>query len=42
VIAGQLLKLAEIAVRHDDNKRHIEGLVAAHERLWELKHRSSG
>jgi hypothetical protein len=33
-----LLHIAEYVVRRDPKKPHLEGLVAAHERLWQLRH----
>lgn len=43
-LASQLLHLIEKIVRRDPVKHHIEVLVAAHERLWLLRHsdRSTG
>lgn len=47
-VAGELVRVLELMVRRrpsapDQNRRRrIEGLVAAHERLWALRHPDSG
>jgi hypothetical protein len=41
-IAGQLLQVVELMLKHphtaDTHRRSRDSLVAAHERLWHLKH----